>query len=199
MAASHALIELAALLRAERSVISPHVVEPSAPPALGALAAAGRAGEAATEYAVVVESVREGYLLHYGEGRVVAGADRDLALLAGDYLYALGLERLAALSDLAAVRELSDLITLAAQVHDTARPPERARVEAAALWLASTIAIAAGSGDRHEAAKAALRAGSRTAAAELWEAARRTAEEAGVGERLREAAFSIDFRPTNLT
>ena len=43
----------------------------------------------------MVEAVREGYLLHYGDGRVVRGADPDLALLAGDYLYALGLERLA--------------------------------------------------------------------------------------------------------
>jgi hypothetical protein len=31
-------------------------------------------------------------------------ADPDLALLAGDYLYALGLERLAALADLEAIR-----------------------------------------------------------------------------------------------
>ena len=43
----------------------------------------------------MVEAVREGYLLHYGGAAVVAGADPDLELLAGDYLYALGLERLA--------------------------------------------------------------------------------------------------------
>ena len=42
----------------------------------------------------MVEAVREGYLLHYGEPRLLVGADADLALLAGDYLYALGLERL---------------------------------------------------------------------------------------------------------
>ena len=51
----------------------------------------------------MIEAVREGYLLHYGEPRIVVGADTDLALLAGDYLYALGLERLAALGDLEAV------------------------------------------------------------------------------------------------
>ena len=38
----------------------------------------------------MVEAVREGYLLHYGEPRVLAGHDSDLAVLAGDYLYALG-------------------------------------------------------------------------------------------------------------
>ena len=51
----------------------------------------------------MVEAVREGYLLHYGEPRLLAGHDADLALLAGDYLYALGIERLAALGDPEAV------------------------------------------------------------------------------------------------
>ena len=71
--------------------------------------------------------------LHYAVGRVIDGADADLALLAGDYLYALGLGRLAALGDLEAVRELSDLISLAAQVHDGSRPGEDAEREASAL------------------------------------------------------------------
>src|SRR5213596_1655144 len=115
-----ALAALAAQLREDESVISPHVADPGeGQPALGLLAADGpRAAAARDEYALVVESVREGYLLHYGEPRVVVGADPDLSLLAGDYLYALGLERLAALGDLEAVSELSDLISLSAQVHD---------------------------------------------------------------------------------
>ena len=120
-------------------MISPHVADPSKPsPTLGLLAAAGpRAAEAPGEYALVIETVREGYLLHYGRPRVIAGADADLALLAGDYLYALGLERLAALGDLEAVRELADLISLSAQLHAEGR--RRARE---ALWLAL------GDGDR---------------------------------------------------
>lgn len=195
-----ALTELATLLRAEGSVISPHVGEPPGAPALGALAAAGeRTAEAPGEYALVVEAVREGYLLHYAGGRVVTGADRDLALLAGDYLYALGLERLAALGDLAAVRELSDLISLAAQIHDTGRPPERAAAEGAALWLGCAVAIAVGASDGHEAAKSALRAGSGSAASALWAEAEARAAEAAIGEPLREAAFTIDFRPTHDT
>ena len=66
---------------------------------------------------VLVEAIREGYLLHYEQPRLIDGADGDLRLLAGDYLYALGLEKLADRGDLDAVRELADLISLSAQVH----------------------------------------------------------------------------------
>ena len=65
----------------------------------------------------MVEAVREGYLLHYGEPRLLAGHDADLALLAGDYLYALGIERLAALGDAEAVAVLAELIGRCAQLH----------------------------------------------------------------------------------
>ena len=86
--------------------------------ALGALAAAGpRAAEAPETYELLFEAIREGYLLHYGEPRLLDGAEPDLKLLAGDYLYALGLERLAARGDLEAIRELGDLISLSAQLH----------------------------------------------------------------------------------
>ena len=61
------LLALAAQLREEETPISPHVVDPAAPAELGELAAAGpRAAAAPAEYALVVEAVREGYLLHYG-------------------------------------------------------------------------------------------------------------------------------------
>jgi hypothetical protein len=113
-----ALRALAAQLREEDTPISPHVVEPAAAPTLGALAARGsRAAAAPAEYALVIEAVREGYLLHYGEPRLLAGHDEDLALLAGDYLYALGLDRLARLGDTAAVAVLADLISRCAQLH----------------------------------------------------------------------------------
>ena len=49
--------------------------------------------------------------------RLLAGHDPDLALLAGDYLYALGLERLPALGDAEAVRVLADLISGCARLH----------------------------------------------------------------------------------
>jgi hypothetical protein len=113
-----ALQTLAAQLRGEETPISPHVVDPAEPPTLGELAASGPATAAApAEYALVVEAVREGYLLHYAEPRLLAGHDSDLALLAGDYLYALGLDRLAALGDARAVAVLSDLISECARLH----------------------------------------------------------------------------------
>ena len=81
------------------------------------VAAAARRGRTPQEYALVVESVLEGYLLHFGRTRLLDTADDDLRLLAGDYMYALGLSRLARLGDLAAVRALADLITLSARHH----------------------------------------------------------------------------------
>jgi len=112
-----ALQALADQLRAEDTPISPHVVDPAEPPLLGKLAASGPGAAASpAEYAFVVEAVREGYLLHYEEPRLLAGHDSDLALLAGDYLYALGLDRLAALGDTRAVVVLSDLISTCARL-----------------------------------------------------------------------------------
>lgn len=117
-----ALRDLAAQLREEDTPISIHVVDPSTPPTLGLLAADGpRAAANPGEYALVVEAVHEGYLLHYGESRLLAGHDSDLALLAGDYLYALGLDRLAALGDDRAIAILSDLISRCAQLHAEAK------------------------------------------------------------------------------
>jgi hypothetical protein len=136
-----ALRDLATRLRDEGTPISPLVVEPATPATLGMLAAAGPRSEAAPgEYALVVEAVHEGYLLHYGESRLLAGHDADLALLAGDYLYALGLDRLAALGDQRAVAILSDLIARCAQLHtegETGSIPD--------LWQAAACQIAGSS------------------------------------------------------
>jgi hypothetical protein len=117
-APADALRDLAALLREGETPIADHVVEPEEEPGFGLVVAAGpRAADAPAEYALVVEAVREGYLLHYGEPRLLAGHDTDLGLLAGDYLYALGIERLAALGDGEAVLVLADLISDCAQHH----------------------------------------------------------------------------------
>lgn len=119
----NALQALAEQLRAEDTPISPYVVDPAEPPELGELAASGPgAASAPDEYALVVEAVREGYLLHYEQPRLLAGHDSDLALLAGDYLYALGLDRLAALEDTRAVAILSDLISDCARLQAEGNP-----------------------------------------------------------------------------
>jgi hypothetical protein len=120
---------------------------------LGAAAAAGRRATGDGEaFALLVEAIREGALLHYGEGRVIAPQDPDLALLAGDRLYAIGLDRLAALGDVAAVAELADLISLVAQSQAEGDPPR-----AAAVWEAGARAVGAGTSPDHEAAKARWR------------------------------------------
>ena len=49
-----------------------------------------RASGREAEYELLLEMILEGSLLHYGEPRVVHTSDRDLALLLGDQLYALG-------------------------------------------------------------------------------------------------------------
>lgn len=189
-APEEALDALAEQLRAERSVISPHVRESDESPKLGELVAAGpRPSATPGEYALLVESIREGYLLHYGRPRLVVGADRDLSLLAGDYLYARGLERLAALGDLEAVRELSDLISLSAQVHAESNPHPLA----AALWLAAAVAVAAGAGDDHERAKAAVREHRPRAERALSASALEGAARAGLGDALAIAADSVGF------
>jgi hypothetical protein len=136
---SEALKALAAQLREEDTPISPHVIDPATPPQLGELAASGPgAASAPAEYALVVEAVREGYLLHYEEPRLLAGHDSDLALLAGDYLYALGLDRLAALGDTVAVAILSDLITQCARLQ-----AEGETTPIPSLWRTAVEQIAA--------------------------------------------------------
>ena len=158
------LAALAAALREDGGLMAAALADPDGLPAeLGATAAAGpRAAGREDDYALLVEAIVEGYLQHYGTGRVVRPEDPDLALLAGDRLYALGLARLAELGDLAAVAELADVISLAAQAHAEG-DPERAR----AIWQAGAAAVGHGSDPEHAAAKAAARAGEPDAAAAL--------------------------------
>jgi hypothetical protein len=131
-----ALQDLADQLRAEDTPIAPHVIDPAEPSRLGERAGGG-------EHALVIEAVREGYLLHYEQPRLLAGHDQDLGLLAGDYLYALGLDRLAALGDTRAVATLSDLISDCArlQAEGETGPIEN-------LWRRAAEEIASPAGQR---------------------------------------------------
>jgi len=138
-----ALERLAEALRSEGGLLATTVVSSDGAQPHGD-AVAGR-GEA---YPLLVEAIREGYLQHYASGRVVRPDDPDLALLAGDRLYALGLERLAALGDLDAVAELADVIALCAQAHAEGDP-----ARADAVWNAGAAAVAGGPAPDHQAAK----------------------------------------------
>jgi hypothetical protein len=67
-------------------------------------------------YALGLETIYEGYLLHYGRPRLFAPPDRDTAILLGDYLYAHGLVRIAELRDATAVAELAELLSTCARL-----------------------------------------------------------------------------------
>ena len=71
---------------------------------------------AEARFALGVESIYEGYLLHYGRPRLFAPADRDGAVLLGDYLYAHGLVRITMLGDVEAVGRLAELLSLCAHL-----------------------------------------------------------------------------------
>jgi hypothetical protein len=124
---SGALARLAGALRDEGGLVAaalrPAPGEGS--PHAAAAAAGPRARGREAAYALLVEAIREGYELHYADGRVVVPDDPDLALLAGDRLYALGLAELAELGDLEAIAILADVISSAAQAHAEGAP-ERA-------------------------------------------------------------------------
>ncbi len=67
-------------------------------------------------YALGLETIYEGYLLHYGRPRLFAPEDDDTALLLGDYLYAHGLVRVAEAGSVQDVADLAALISLCAQL-----------------------------------------------------------------------------------
>jgi hypothetical protein len=67
-------------------------------------------------HALGLETIYEGYLVHYGRSRLFSPPDRDTALLLGDYLYAHGLVRIAETGDVKAVADLAELISRCAQL-----------------------------------------------------------------------------------
>jgi hypothetical protein len=68
------------------------------------------------EHVLAIETIYEGYLVHYGRSRLFAPADEEAALLLGDYLFAQGLVRVAETGDVEAVADLAELISLCGQV-----------------------------------------------------------------------------------
>lgn len=86
-------------------------------------------------FALGVETIYEGYLLHYGAPRLFAPADDDTALLLGDYLYAHGLVHVAATGSVDAVYDLAELISLCAQARAGRGPGEAEAWSATAALL----------------------------------------------------------------
>lgn len=89
-------------------------------------------------FALGVETIYEGYLLHYGRPRLFAPPDADTAVLLGDYLYAHGLVRVAELGEVAAVADLADLLSVCAYLRADGRPGD------GAAWAASVAVLGEG-------------------------------------------------------
>jgi hypothetical protein len=100
-------------------------------------------------FALGLETIYEGYLLHYGRPRLFAPRDADTALLLGDYLYANGLVRIAVTDDVGAVGDLAELISLCAELRAEKRPGD------GAVWAATAARLGVGG---LAAAREALRA-----------------------------------------
>lgn len=163
------LTALHAVLAAEGGLLADSLVAtpPGTPTGHAEQVVAGpRTAADPAAYALVVDAIREGYLLHYGTARVVATGDADLALLAGDRLYALGLERLAALGDLAAVDALAGVIALSAQAQ-AAGDSDLAE----AVWEAGVTQVGWGDDPALDAARTRAHSGDPSAASALRSAA----------------------------
>ena len=133
-------------------------------------------------WALGLETIYEGYLLHYGRPRLFAPADADAAVLLGDYLYAHGLVRVSSLGDVKVVADLAELISLCAQI----RADDAAEGDGP-LWAASVALL--GTGDvRLDDARAALR--DERDPVPLDELAREVVGEAVRGALTRHARFT---------
>jgi hypothetical protein len=102
-------------------------------------------------FALGLETIYEGYLLHYGRPRLFAPADRDTTVLLGDYLYAHGLVRIAELGDVDVVSALAELLSLCAQLRADGA------ADADGLVWAATLAVLGTDDRRLAAARDALR------------------------------------------
>ncbi|MEO5633496.1 hypothetical protein [Gaiella sp.] len=115
-------------------------------------------------FALGVETIYEGYLLHYGRSRLFGPADPDTALLLGDYLYAHGLVRIGATGSIEAVHDLAELISLCSQARADHRGGEAEAWAATAALLGQGALVDARADLRDRGDAAALGAAARNAA-----------------------------------
>ena len=96
----------------------------------------------AERFALGIESIYEGYLLHYGRPRLFAPADRDGAILLGDYLYAHGLVRVTDVGEVNAVERLAELLSLCAHLRAEGRGSEDGEA-----WATTVSSLGDGAAD----------------------------------------------------
>lgn len=101
-------------------------------------AACARPVAGAGHYRFALEYIFEGYLLHYGGGRLLRPDGTEFDLLAGDYMFARGLDRIALLEDVASVRAFANLVSLCSFVHSEQLGPDIALK----AWTATAICLA---------------------------------------------------------
>jgi hypothetical protein len=193
VAEGEALAQLRDLVAAEGGELAAALATEPATEVFGPLvAASARCRERAGAYALLIESILEGYLVHYQRPRLIEPPDADLRLLAGDYLYALGLARLAALGDLPAVCELADVIALCGQAH---AGEQQAQDAPRAIWALGALGVAGGRWDEGDGAKQRLREERPDAPAAALEAALRRAADLGIEQEAQRAliAFSRQY------
>jgi hypothetical protein len=102
-------------------------------------------------YALGLETIYEGYLVHYGRPRIFRPPDDDEGLLLGDYLYAHGLVRIAELGDVDVVAALADLIARCAHLRAERVPGD------GEAWAATAASLGNGDGNVAEALDAHAR------------------------------------------
>jgi len=93
---------------------------------------------AAPELALGIETIYEGYLVHYGRPRLFSPGDRNLALLLGDRLYARGLVQVSGSGSVAVVADLAALLELCARLQAERKAGD------GALWAAAIARLGEG-------------------------------------------------------
>jgi hypothetical protein len=132
-------------------------------------------------FALGLETIYEGYLVHYGRPRLHHPEDGDTALVLGDYLYAQGLARIAALGQVDAVSDLAELISVCAQTQADGRAGD------GAAWAATAALL--GQGRLADARRALIRHGD---PGPLEALARRSAGDEAVDGALEVHARKLD-------
>lgn len=103
-------------------------------------------------FGLALETIYEGYLLHYGRPRLFVPADADTAVLLGDYLFAHGLVRLAVSGGVPAVSDLAELISVSTQLRAEQADPALDGL----AWAATAVCLGRDAA-RLEQARSALR------------------------------------------